>query len=77
MIINKEGQQVPDVIFRVRRGDDWQNLSTKDVFSGKTVVVFARPAPSRQPAHPLTCRATTSWPARSSSMASMRSSVFQ
>ena len=40
---NREGQPVPQVQFRVRSGDDWQNLSSDDVFAGRTVVVFSLP----------------------------------
>jgi glutathione-dependent peroxiredoxin len=39
----REGQQVPRVIFRTRSGNDWKNLSTDDLFKGKTVVLFALP----------------------------------
>ncbi len=40
---NREGQRVPDVAFRVRKGDDWQNVGPDDIFAGKTVVVFSLP----------------------------------
>ena len=40
---NREGQRVPDVTFRTRQGDDWVDVTTKDLFAGKTVVVFALP----------------------------------
>ncbi len=40
---NREGQRVPDVKFRVRHGDDWQDVSSDDIFAGKTVVVFSLP----------------------------------
>lgn len=40
---NIEGQQVPEVVFRTRTADGWQNLSTADLFAGKTVVVFSLP----------------------------------
>jgi len=40
---NREGQRVPNVQFRVRNGDDWQNVSTEDIFAGRTVVVFSLP----------------------------------
>ena len=43
MLDNKEGQQVPEVIFHTREGDQWVDISTNDLFSGKTVVVFALP----------------------------------
>jgi glutaredoxin-like protein len=38
-----EGSRVPQVTFRTRKGGEWQNVSTDDVFKGKTVVVFSLP----------------------------------
>ena len=43
MLQSKEGQRVPQVTFRVRRNDTWQNVTTDDLFKGKTVVVFSLP----------------------------------
>ena len=40
---NKEGQRVPNVIFPTRQNGEWVNVSTDDIFKGKTVVVFALP----------------------------------
>ncbi len=40
---NKEGQTVPEVSFACRVGDDWQTVTTDDIFKGKTVVLFALP----------------------------------
>ena len=39
----KPGSQVPEVDFRVRTGDDWISLKTDEIFSDKTVVIFALP----------------------------------
>jgi glutaredoxin-like protein len=38
-----EGSKVPQVTFRTRQGGDWKNVTTDDVFKGKTVVVFSLP----------------------------------
>ena len=38
-----QGKAVPSVIFKARPGDQWQDISTDDLFKGKTVVVFALP----------------------------------
>lgn len=38
-----EGKRVPEVVFRTRDEHGWKNVSTKDVFAGKKVVVFALP----------------------------------
>ena len=43
MLQNKEGQRVPDVTFRTRQGHDWVNVTSQDIFAGKTVVVFSLP----------------------------------
>jgi glutaredoxin-like protein len=43
MFDNKEGQRVPNVTFRTRTASDWQNLTTDDLFAGKTVIVFSLP----------------------------------
>lgn len=38
-----EGQRVPDVTFRTREGAEWKDRTTKELFAGKRVVVFALP----------------------------------
>jgi glutathione-dependent peroxiredoxin len=38
-----EGQRVPDVVFRVRENNEWKNVTTDELFKGKTVVVFSLP----------------------------------
>ena len=43
MLENIEGQKVPSVIFPTRQDDQWVDVSTDDLFAGKTVVVFALP----------------------------------
>ena len=40
---NMEGQRVPEVTFRTRQGAQWKDVSTRDIFAGKRVVVFALP----------------------------------
>ncbi len=40
---NREGQRVPEVVFRTRRDGKWHDRTSADVFAGKTVVVFALP----------------------------------
>lgn len=37
------GDRVPDVKFRLRRGPDWVEISTAEIFAGRNVVVFALP----------------------------------
>ena len=43
MLTNREGQKVPNVTFRARQNDEWANITTDDLFAGKTVVVFSLP----------------------------------
>ncbi len=43
MLDNIEGQKIPSVTFPTRQGDEWVNVTTDQLFSGKTVVVFALP----------------------------------
>jgi len=43
MFENREGKRVPQVTFRVRRDHEWANVTTDEIFKGKTVVVFALP----------------------------------
>jgi glutaredoxin-like protein len=43
MLKNLEGQRVPDVTFRTRHEHEWVDVSSDDVFAGKTVVLFSLP----------------------------------
>jgi glutaredoxin-like protein len=43
MLEDKTGQSVPQVTFHTREGHDWVDVTTDDVFKGKTVVVFSLP----------------------------------
>ena len=43
MLASREGQKVPDVTFRTRQNNQWVDVTTKDLFAGKTVVVFSLP----------------------------------
>lgn len=40
---NREGQRVPQVTFKTRRGHEWVEVNSDDLFAGKTVVVFSLP----------------------------------
>ncbi len=40
---NMEGQRVPEVTFRTRDGAAWKDVTTKELFAGKKVIVFALP----------------------------------
>ena len=37
---DRNGKPVPQVTFRTRQDHEWVNLSSDDVFKGKTVIVF-------------------------------------
>ncbi len=43
MLKNKEGERVPEVVFKYRNNDEWDEISTDEIFKGKTVVLFALP----------------------------------
>jgi len=40
---NREGQNVPGVTFRTRRNHEWVDVTTDEIFKGKTVIVFSLP----------------------------------
>lgn len=43
MFENREGRKVPQVTFHTRRNHEWIDVTTDEVFKGRTVVVFALP----------------------------------
>ena len=43
MIENRTGQNVPKTVFRTRHNHEWVDVSSGDIFKGKTVVVFSLP----------------------------------
>jgi len=43
MLENREGKRVPDVTFKTRDGNQWVDVSTNEIFSGKNVIVFSLP----------------------------------
>lgn len=43
MFENKEGQKVPSVTFPAHRDNEWIQITSDDIFAGKTVVVFSLP----------------------------------
>lgn len=43
MLKNKEGQHVPEVTFHTRKDHEWIDVTSKEIFDGKTVVVFSLP----------------------------------
>lgn len=50
---NREGQRVPSVTFKLRADNEWQDVSSTELFAGKKVVMFALPG-----AFTPTCSAT-------------------
>jgi glutaredoxin-like protein len=48
-----EGQPVPNVTFKARPNDQWRDITTDELFKGKTVVVFSLPG-----AYTPTCSST-------------------
>ena len=53
MLPNSEGKRVPEVTFRTRENGQWKDVTTREIFSGRTVVVFALPG-----AYTPTCSST-------------------
>jgi glutathione-dependent peroxiredoxin len=43
MLPNREGKQIPTVTFRTRQNNEWVDVTTEELFAGKTVVVFSLP----------------------------------
>lgn len=43
MLKNIEGNKVPNTTFKTRAGAEWKDLSSNEIFDGKTVVVFSLP----------------------------------
>ena len=43
MLASREGQRVPNVTFRTRQNNQWVDVTTDDLFAGKTVAVFSLP----------------------------------
>jgi len=43
MLTNRRGQKVPNATFRTRKDNQWVDVTTNDLFAGKTVVVFSLP----------------------------------
>ncbi len=43
MLEDRTGSRVPQVTFHTRRGHEWIDVTTDDIFAGKTVVVFSLP----------------------------------
>ncbi|MGE5097442.1 MAG: glutathione peroxidase [Betaproteobacteria bacterium] len=53
MLPNNEGKRIPEVTFRTRDNGQWKDVSTREIFAGRTVVVFALPG-----AYTPTCSST-------------------
>lgn len=53
MLSNPEGRQVPQVTFRTRADGGWKDVTTDQIFKGRTVIVFALPG-----AYTPTCSST-------------------
>lgn len=43
MYESKEGQRIPNCTFRTRQNDAWVDVSTDELFAGKTIIVFSLP----------------------------------
>lgn len=43
MFNNLEGKSIPDVTFRTRKDHEWVDVTSNDIFAGKSVVLFSLP----------------------------------
>jgi len=43
MLQNREGERVPNATFKTRKDGKWLDITTDELFAGKTVIVFALP----------------------------------
>jgi glutathione-dependent peroxiredoxin len=43
MLSNRQGQKIPKVTFRTRQNNQWMDVTTDELFAGKTVAVFSLP----------------------------------
>ena len=43
VLLPRDGQRVPEVSFRIRRGGEWTTVTTDEIFAGRNVVVFSLP----------------------------------
>ena len=43
MFDNLEGKRIPAVTFRTRRGHEWVDLTSDEIFAGRNVIVFSLP----------------------------------
>jgi len=43
MFENREKQRVPQVTFKTRQNNEWQDVTSDEIFNGKTIVVFSLP----------------------------------
>lgn len=43
MFSNRQGQKIPKVTFRTRQDNQWVDVTTDELFAGKTVAVFSLP----------------------------------
>ena len=43
MFENREGKRVPDTTLRARHGHEWVDVTSEELFRGKTVAVFSLP----------------------------------
>lgn len=53
MLEQREGKRIPEVVFKTRRGGEFVDVPSRELFDGKTVVLFALPG-----AFTPTCSAT-------------------
>ena len=43
MLQNREGRHVPEVTFKTRQNHEWKEVTSKELFAGRNVIVFSLP----------------------------------
>ena len=43
MLKNREGERIPDVTFKTREGSEWVDVKSREIFDGRSVIVFSLP----------------------------------
>jgi len=54
------GQRIPSATFKTRQNGEFVDVTSEQLFNGRTVVVFSLPGAFPRHAHRLTCHASTS-----------------
>jgi peroxiredoxin len=77
MFENKEGQRVPSVVFKTRADGEFVDVSSDDIFNGKTVAVFSLPGAFTPTCSSTHCHDLMNWLIPSKTTVLMKSSAYR